>query len=169
MKYIFVDAYNVINSWKELKKIKDYNLEMSREQLLDILNNYASYNQYRIYVVFDAHQTDGAENIEKINNNLIVVFTREGETADSFIERYINDLGRKIDVSVVTSDSLEQQLIFQRGATRISSLEFYSQVKETENNIKNKIKKEFSKRGNRLEEVLQEDLLEKLEKIRRST
>ncbi len=51
MKYIFVDAYNVINSWKELKKIKDYNLEMSREQLLDILNNYASYNQYRIYVV----------------------------------------------------------------------------------------------------------------------
>ena len=166
MKYIFVDAYNVINSWKELKKIKDYNLEMSREQLLDILNNYASYNQYRIYVVFDAHQTEGIEKIEKINNNLIVVFTKEGETADSFIEKSINDLGRKIDVSVVTSDLLEQQLIFQRGATRISSLEFYTQVKETEKNIKQKIKREFSNKGNRLGEVIEKDLIEKFEKIR---
>lgn len=131
MKYIFVDAYNVINSWKELKKIKDYNLEMSREQLLDILNNYATYNQYRIYVVWCTSNRRGRK-YRKINDNLIVVFTKEGETADSFIERSINDLGRKIDVSVVTSDSLEQQLIFQRGATRISSLEFYSQVKETE-------------------------------------
>ncbi|WP_251860696.1 NYN domain-containing protein [Clostridium sp. Marseille-Q2269] len=169
MKYIFVDAYNVINSWKELKKLKDYNLQMSREQLLDILNNYASYNQYLIYAVFDAHQTEGAENIEKISKNLIVVFTKEGETADSFIERSINDLGRKIEVAVVTSDSLEQQLIFQRGATRISSLEFYSEVKETEKNIKERIKKDFSSKGNRLGEILHEDLLEKLEKIRRST
>ncbi|EJO5349208.1 NYN domain-containing protein [Clostridium botulinum] len=169
MKYIFVDAYNVINSWQELKRIKDYNLEMSREQLLDILNNYASYNQYRIYAVFDAHQTEAPENVQQINKNLIVVFTKEGETADSFIEKSINDLGRKIDVSVVTSDSLEQQLIFQRGAIRISSLEFYVQVKETEKNIKKKIKEQFSNRGNRLGEIIQEDLLEKLEKIRRST
>lgn len=168
MKHIFVDAYNVINSWSELKKMKEYSLETSRQQLLDILNNYASYNQCIMYAVFDAHQTEGIEKIEKVNNNLIVVFTKEGETADSFIERSVNNLGRKIEVAVVTSDSLEQQLVFQRGATRISSLEFYSEVKETEKNIRDKIKNEFSNTGNRLGEILQEDLLKKLEKIRRS-
>ncbi|NEZ46598.1 NYN domain-containing protein [Clostridium niameyense] len=168
MKHVFVDAYNVINSWDKLKRIKEYSLEASRQKLLDIINNYASYNQYLVYVVFDAHQIDGRENIDKINKNLIVVFTKEGETADSFIERHVNNIGRKIEVLVVTSDLLEQQLIFQRGATRMSSLEFFNEVKNIEKNIERNIEKQNVNKGNKLHDMLEEDLLEKLEKIRRS-
>ncbi|GAA0745764.1 NYN domain-containing protein [Clostridium oceanicum] len=168
MRYIFVDGYNVINSWPELSKIQEYSLESSRQKLLDSLNEYAAYNKYNIYIIYDAHQTEEPEKVEKINKNITVAFTKPGETADTFIERYINNLGRKIEVSVVTSDLLEQQLIFQRGATRISSLEFYSEVKSTKNSIKNNIKKQYSKQGNKLHDILQEDLLKQLEKMRRS-
>jgi uncharacterized protein len=168
LKVIYVDGYNVINSWPNLKKIKNYSFESARLRLTDSLQNYATFNDCRIYIVFDAHLQEGSiENIEQLGN-IFIVFTKEGETADSFIEREINAIGRKKDVCVVTSDSLEQQVAFQRGAARVSSLEFYYSIMEVEKIINKKVEKKYSDGRNILEERLSKDILEKLEKIRRS-
>lgn len=166
MKNIFVDGYNVINSWPGLNKIKDYSFEMARVELIEIIQEYAVFKGYKIFIVFDGHMVkNGLEKREKLNS-VIVVYTKEGETADSFIERYVNFIGRKVEVCVVTSDSLEQQVTFQRGATRMSSIEFYSEV----NNVKNKISLKASESVNKkalLQDRIDKRTLKELEKIRR--
>lgn len=167
MRNVFVDGYNVINSWPELNKIKDYSFEAARAKLIETMLNYAAYKGYKVFLVFDAHKLKGSiEKRERINN-LIVVFTKEGETADSFIEKYVNLIGRKTEVCVVTSDSLEQQVTFQRGAIRMSSLEFYGEVYSTQNKINSKI--ETSSATNRvlIEDRIDKYTLEKLQKIRK--
>lgn len=169
MKNIFVDGYNVINYWPGLKNIKDYSFEAARQELIDILSNYASYKGYKVFIVFDAHMVSGSiEKKEKVSDNIIVIFTKEGDTADNFIERAVNKIGRKSEVCVVTSDSLEQQIVFQRGALRMSSIEFYHEVKSIENKIKKRIEKKYSEKRYTLEDRIQQNILEELEKIRRS-
>ena len=168
MKVFFVDAYNVINTWPNLKERKDYSYEAARQKLIEVLQNYATYKGYKIFIVFDAHKVNG--NIGKRENvgNIVIIYTKEGETADSFIEKYIDNIGKKVDVCVVTSDSLEQQLAFQRGATRMSSIEFYFEVEEVHGRIMKKTEKNFSEQRNLLEDRIDKNVLEKLEKIRRS-
>lgn len=169
MKIIFVDGYNVINCWPNLRNIKNHNFDASRQQLIGILQNYSVYKGCRINIVFDAHLAPGSiEKKEKISENLYVVYTKAKETADGYIERNVNNLDRKYDVYVVTSDWLEQQVIFQRGAVRISSMEFFYEVKKAENNIKNSTYKKYSDKRNYIQDIIEEDILEKLEKIRRS-
>ncbi|KEI05049.1 NYN domain-containing protein [Clostridium botulinum] len=168
MRNVFVDGYNVINSWPDLKKIKEYSFEAARSKLIELMQNYGAYNGYKIFVVFDAHLLKGSLEKKERMNNIIVVFTREGETADSFIERYVSNLGRKIEVCVVTSDSLEQQVTFQRGATRMSSIEFYNEVKNTNEKIVAKTKTTSSMNRLLLEDRINEKVLQKLEKIRKS-
>lgn len=164
-----MDGYNVINSWPGLRETKNYSLDSSRQQLIEFLQNYAAYKGCKIFVVFDAHLQPGSlEKKEKINENLFVVYTKEGETADSYIEKAIDSMGRKTEVCVVTSDSLEQQLVFQRGAVRMSSWEFYFEVKEAESKIRKKTQKKYSEKRHLLEDRIQKEVLEKLEKIRRS-
>ena len=97
----------------------------------------------------------------------MIVFTKDGETADSYIEKEVHSLGRRYEVYVVTSDWLEQQTIFQRGAVRISSLEFYNEVMDVQRNIK-KIKNERVIPKNHLQDNIDINVLEKLEEIRRS-
>ncbi|WP_461205221.1 NYN domain-containing protein [Clostridium sp. DL1XJH146] len=168
MKYVFVDGYNVINCWPGLKKTKDFSFEMARAELIDNLQDYSSYKGVKMFIVFDAHLVHGSlEKVDKIGN-IHIVFTKEGETADSFIEKYISKIGRKVDVSVVTNDSLEQQLIFQRGATRVPSLEFYHEVLKTKKIIKKQTKKSETKSKNFLHERIDSEIANKLEKIRRS-
>jgi uncharacterized protein len=168
VRVIFVDGYNVINSWPGLRDTKDYSYEAARQKLVEVLQNYAAYKGYKIFVVFDAHKVSG--NLEKREkmSNLIIVFTKEGETADSYIEKAVDNIGRKTEVVVVTSDSLEQQLAFQRGAIRMSSIEFYFEVEEVHAKIQRKTEKKFIENRNLLEDIIQKSVLEKLEKIRRS-
>lgn len=169
MRNIFVDGYNVINSWPELRKIKEYSLESARDKLIEILQNYSAYNGYKLFIVFDAHLQSGSiEKKEKLINNLMVVYTKEGQTADEFIEKNINNIGRKIDVCVVTSDSLEQQVVFQRGATRMSSLEFYYEIMDAKNKIRMETEKKHIEKRHLLKELIKKEIFEELEKIRRS-
>lgn len=167
MKIIFVDGYNVINSWPDLNAIKKSNLEGARQKLIDILQNYISFKGCRIFLVFDAHMVKGSlEKRERIGN-LIVVFTKMGETADSYIERSVNNIGRKTEVCVVTSDSLEQQLVFQRGATRKSSLEFYHEIYKVNKGIRTKININYSENRNLIEDIVDEEVLVALNNIRK--
>lgn len=168
MKTVFVDGYNVINSWPDLKKIKDFSYESSRLQLIDTLQNYSGFMGYKIFIVFDAQLVKGSLQKKERQGNLVVIFTKEGETADDYIERMVNNIGRKVEVCVVTSDSLEQQVAFQRGATRMSSIEFYHEVMSTQKQIQINIEKKYLGKRNWLEERIDEKTLKKLEKIRRS-
>ena len=169
MKIIFVDGYNVINSWSNLKREKEISLDSARRKLVDILHNYGAINRCKIVIVYDGHRVTGnIENKYEHNKNLLVVFTKDGETADAYIEREVHNLGRRFEVYVVTSDSLEQQTIFQRGAVRISSIEFYNLVRVDIENVKKNSKKVHVSAKNTLEDNLDEDVLKKLEAIRRS-
>lgn len=166
MKNIFVDGYNVINSWPDLKENKDVSFEGARQNLIDKLHNYGIFKGCRIILVFDAHKVQGnIENKEEVNKNIWVVFTKDGETADAYIERHVNELGRKHEVLVVTSDNLEQQTVFQRGAVRMSSIEFYNEVLKVEKKINIKTNKINQK--NSLADNIDENIVKKLEEMRR--
>lgn len=168
MKTIFVDGYNVINSWPDLKQKKDFSFEAARQSLIDKLHNYGVFNECKIVLVFDAHKVRGSiEKKESINKNISVVFTKDGETADSYIEKKVNALGRKHEIVVVTSDNLEQQTIFQRGAVRMSSLEFYNEVTDIEKKIKVKTKVNKSIQTNSIADNIDDGIVEILEALRR--
>ncbi|MBW9169987.1 NYN domain-containing protein [Clostridium estertheticum] len=168
MRTLFVDGYNVINSWPSLKKVKEYSYESSRVQLIDILQNYVAFKGYKMVIVFDAQLVKGSIQKKERQGNLVVVFTKEGETADNYIEKMVNDIGRNTEVCVITSDSLEQQITFQRGATRMSSIEFYHEVVSIQKKIEIEIERKYLEKRNWLEERIDEKTLEKLEKMRRS-
>lgn len=171
MKIVFVDGYNVINSWSSLKQDKDISLDSARQKLLDILHNYGAINGCRIVIVYDGHKVAGnTENKYEHNKNLVVIFTKDGETADAYIEREVHNLGRRFEVYVVTSDSLEQQTIFQRGAVRISSIEFYNLVRDDIEKVNHNNKKinVVQSQRNSLEDNIDDEVWKKLEAIRRS-
>lgn len=163
-----MDGYNVINSWPELNNIKDYSYEGARSKLIDLLLNYAAFKGCKVILVFDAYMVKGSIEKKEKMGNLTIVFTKPEETADSFIERYVNQIGRKSEVYVVTSDSLEQQLIFQRGANRVSSLEFYHWVQDENIRIARQCENKSFHNKNLFEEAIDKESAEKLEKIRRS-
>ena len=169
MKTIFVDGYNVVNSWPDLKQRKDFSFEAARQTLIDKLHNYGVFKACKIVLVFDAHKVIGnLEKKEEVNRNISVIFTKDGETADNYIEKQVNLLGRKHEIVVVTSDSLEQQTIFQRGAVRMSSLEFYNEVIKVEKSIKFKGDKNKSIDRNSISDNIDAKTAKILEEIRRS-
>lgn len=168
MKTIFVDGYNVVNSWPNLKHKKDTSFEGARQVLIDTLHNYSVYKECNIIIVFDAHKVPGSiEKKEQINKYISVVFTKDGETADSYIEKKVNVLGRKHEIVVVTSDNLEQQTVFQRGAVRMSALEFHSEVSKVEKSIKIKADKNKCANRNSISDNIDDDIVQKLEQLRR--
>jgi predicted RNA-binding protein with PIN domain len=168
VKTIFVDGYNVINSWPNLKQTKDFSFEAARQILIDKLHNYGVFKACKIILVFDAHKVVGSlEKKEEVNKNISVVFTKDGETADNYIEKKVNVLGRKHEIVVVTSDNLEQQIVFQRGAVRMSSLEFYNEVLKVEKSIKIKADKNKNQHRNSISDNIDERIAEILEQIRR--
>lgn len=135
-EYLLVDGYNVIFSWDNLKKLADSSIDGARNALINILCNYQGYKRCEVIVVFDAYKVKGNHcEIEKVNN-ITVVYTKEAETADMYIEKASLDLAKKHKVRVVTSDALEQVIILGNGALRVSSCEFQGEVKSAEENIR---------------------------------
>lgn len=140
-EYLLVDGYNIIFAWDDLKSIAEDNLEAARERLISIMCNYQGYRQCRLILVFDAYKVkNNPGEIEKINN-IDVVYTKEAETADMYIEKVTHELGRKHRVRVATSDNLEQIIILGNGATRISADSFKKEVENAENEIRDYLKK----------------------------
>ncbi|MBO6046707.1 MAG: NYN domain-containing protein, partial [Erysipelotrichaceae bacterium] len=120
---LLVDGYNVIFSWDELAELAKVNLGSARDRLIDILANYQGYRQCELIVVFDAYKVaQGRESIEH-QGPLSIVYTREAQTADMYIEAASKKLASEYRVVVATSDALEQRIVIGHGATRISSNE----------------------------------------------
>ena len=135
-EYILVDGYNVIYSWPELKKSAQNNIEGARNTLINILCNYSGYKKCRLILVFDAYKVKGGKgSVEKVNN-IDIVYTKEAETADMYIEKTSHKLSPENKVRVVTSDGLEQLIILGAGALRVSSPAFLEEVRATEREIR---------------------------------
>lgn len=135
-EYLLVDGYNIIFAWDELKKAAEENLDLARSMLINTLCNYQGFRQCSLILVFDAYKVKGSVGeVEKVNN-ITVVYTKEAETADTYIEKATHDLSKEHRVRVATSDNLEQTIILGNGAYRISASEFYDEIKRTEKAIR---------------------------------
>jgi len=126
--YLFVDGYNIIFSWENLKKISDYSLEDARKKLLDILSDYQGSLGHEVIVVFDAHNVAGGLGSTELYSNLTVVFTKEDESADHYIERHARILAKDSNVRVATNDNLQQVMVSGKGAMRISAPDLFNEV-----------------------------------------
>lgn len=140
LEYLFVDGYNIVNSWDTLKEISKISLEEARIELLEVLSEYQHYSGIRIIVVFDGHLVKGNTGTEEIYKGMRVVYTKENETADNFIERTLDEIGRIKRVRVATSDWMEQQIVLSRGGTRISAKELEVEVLNEKNMVKRRRK-----------------------------
>lgn len=134
--YLLVDGYNVIFAWDALRRLADGSLDAARRRLMDILCNYAGYKRCVPILVFDAYKVrGGAREIEKYHN-LYVVYTREAETADMYIERATHELAREHRTRVVSSDGAEQIIVMGHGALRVSARAFEEEVNAVEKEIR---------------------------------
>ena len=127
-EHIIVDGYNVIFAWEELKALAAQSLDLARNRLLDKLANYQGYTKCDLVVVFDAYKVPGGAGSRETQGKLHVAYTKEGETADMYIERLVGEIGKNETVRVVTSDRLVQLGAFRSGVLRTSSGEFRSEV-----------------------------------------
>ena len=135
-EYLLVDGYNIIFAWQELKELAAVNIDSARGRLLDILCNYQGSRQCELIVVFDAYRVKGHVTEFMDYYNIHVVYTKEAETADAYIEKFAHENGRKYKVTVATSDGLEQVIIRGQGCLLMSAREFEAEVKAREQHIR---------------------------------
>ena len=167
--YLIIDGYNIINAWEELKSISVDDLDASREKLIDIIIEYAEFSGQKAIVVFDAYNVKNSlEKVEK-RKYITVVYTKEHQTADSYIEKYISCLSKYDIVKVATNDYAEQQIILGKGASRISARELKLYIQDSKKKIRSKQNGSERKiQRNWLEDRLDKETLSKLENIRRN-
>lgn len=130
-EYLLVDGYNIIFAWEELHELSKINIEGARGKLMDILCNYQGYKKNTIILVFDGYKVPGNPGEVIKYHNIYVVYTKEAETADQFIEKTVPEIAKKHRVAVATSDALEQMIILGQGAQRISARELLEEIKIT--------------------------------------
>ncbi len=138
-EYLIVDGYNIIFAWDELNEAAKENLDLAREKLINILCNYQGYRQCKVILVFDAYRVKGGIGSAKDIPDIQVVYTKEKETADMFIEKTVHNLKGKHRVRVATSDGTEQILIMGNGAVRVSASEFILELKDVLKQIRDKL------------------------------
>lgn len=137
-KYLLVDGYNVIFAWDDLKELAAVNIDGARGKLMDILCNYQAICKCELIVVFDAYRVKGHDTEISDYHNIHVVFTKEAETADQYIEKFAHQNGRKYNVTVATSDGLEQIIIRGQGCNLISSRELKEEIDRASEDIMQK-------------------------------
>ena len=137
-RYLLVDGYNIIFAWDELKNLAAVNLDAARDRLNEILCNYRALCDSEIIVVYDAYRVQGHPTEYLKFNNINIVFTKEAETADRFIERFAHENASKYRVTVATSDGLEQIIIRGQGALLMTAMDFYSEVENKTQNLRDR-------------------------------
>ena len=131
-----MDGYNVIFSWDELKELSRTNMDGARHRLMDILCNYQGFKQNHVILVFDAYKVEGHSCEVQKYHNIHVVYTKEAETADQYIEKTVHELGKKYRVTVATSDGLEQVIILGQGGLRMSAAELKEEIERISRDIR---------------------------------
>ncbi len=136
VEYVLVDGYNVIHAWDNLRAMVNEHMDVARNLLINTLCNYQGYKKCELILVFDAYKIKGHEREVEKFNNITIVYTKEAETADMYIERASYKLAKNNRVRVVTSDGMEQLIILGNGAIRVSAREFREEIDNAENEIR---------------------------------
>ena len=147
-EYLLVDGYNIIFAWEELKAVAPGSLDAARKALCDLLCNYQGYRKCEVIAVFDAYKVRGGRGSVEKYHNIHVVYTKEAETADAYIERATYELGRHNRVRVATSDGPEQLIILGHGALRLSASGFREEVEQVRGQIADLLARNNRRGGN---------------------
>lgn len=164
---LLIDGYNIINAWPELKKISLHSLDDARRRLIDIMQDFQGYKGNRIIIVFDSYKKKGRQETVEHAGNVEVVYTKENETADHYIERWTDNIQINMHVTVATSDFLQQTIILSKGAVRISARELLDQVKLFQKEIGRNYLEKPDPKSNTLGNWASPEIKEILERWRR--
>ncbi|MGN1266761.1 MAG: NYN domain-containing protein, partial [Dorea sp.] len=165
-EFLLVDGYNIIFAWQDLKELAKINIESARNKLMDILCNYQGFKKCTVILVFDAYKVDGyAQEIMKYHN-IYVVYTKEAETADQYIEKVVHSIGRKYHVRVATSDGVERVVTLGQGGTLISAQEFEEEVEIVRHQIMEEAESRREKGKNYLFNHMDKELAQTMEEVR---
>lgn len=165
-EYLLVDGYNVIFAWEELNELAKASIDAARNKLMDILSNYQGFTGCTLILVFDAYKVKGSQGEVQKYHNIYVVYTKEAETADQYIEKTTHEIGRKYKVTVATSDALEQVIVMGQGAYRISARDFYEEVERTEKQIREINRQQHGEKRNYLLDYAKEEDAKHMEEVR---
>jgi hypothetical protein len=163
---LVVDGYNVIGAWSDVSK-KGWSIDEARDQLIHVLQDFSGYADEEVVVVFDGWQSDRRTTTEEIQGNIRVVFTHHGETADSYIERFVAQTPKYRNIRVATSDGLEQSQVLSTGAVRLTSRELLRELREERSRGLSGHRQDAGIQRNPLEGRLSEDMVKELERLRR--
>ncbi|WP_070040868.1 translation factor GTPase family protein [Robinsoniella peoriensis] len=165
-EYLLVDGYNIIFSWDELKDLAEVNIESARNKLMDILCNYQGYKKCTLILVFDAYKVEGNIGEVLLYNNIHVVYTKEAETADQYIEKVVHEIGRKYHVTVATSDRLEQVIIMGQGGNLLSARGLKEEIEIVNNEIRNECLAKRQNSRNYLFNHMSDEMADYMEDVR---
>ena len=167
-RYLLVDGYNIIFSWDELAKIALDSMPAARQKLCDILCDYQGIKgkNFIVLVVFDAHLVEGGLGSVTEYHNITVVYTKEAETADNYIEQASKVLSRKDKVIVATSDNLEQVIIISHGARRMSAADLLEDIRYVKDQLSERYLNNQPVKNNPLESLLDKETAKKLDAMR---
>ncbi len=165
-EYLLVDGYNIIFSWDELNEMAKTNIAAARQKLMDVLCNYQGFKKCTLILVFDAYKVEGFQGEVQKYHNIHVVYTKEAETADQYIEKTVHQIAQKYKVTVATSDATEQVIIWGAGAMRMSAQGLLQEVTETNKEIR-RLLEETKKAGKEsMLKGLPPEVAELLEEVR---
>ena len=164
--YLLVDGYNVVFAWEELKELAATDLGAARDKLMDILSNYQGYTDYILILVFDAYKVEGNNREVFQYHNIHVVYTKEAETADQYIEKTAHELGGKYRVTVATSDALEQIIIRGQGCSLLSARDLREEILLADSQIRSEYLNKRKSSKNYLFNYLDDELADTMEEIR---
>ncbi len=166
-EYLLVDGYNIVFAWQDLKELAEINIEAARGKLMDILCNYQGYKGCTLILVFDAYKVVGNTGEMTDYHNIHVVYTKEAETADQYIEKLAHEIGRKYNVTVATSDGLEQLIIRGQGCRLLSARELWDEIEYMKQELRREyLEKHPTGNKNYLFDHLDEELAFYMEQVR---
>ena len=161
-----MDGYNIIFAWDDLRQLARENIESARGRLMDVLCDYQGFHRCTVILVFDAYRVEGGQGSVQKYHNIHVVYTKEAETADQYIEKTVHKIGRKNQVTVATSDALEQVIIYGQGARRMSARELMEEVEQTRQQVREAWEKKRESDRNYLFDHADENLVRWAEGMR---
>lgn len=165
-EYLLVDGYNIIFAWEELRELAKVSIDGARTKLMDILCNYQGFKKSTVIVVFDAYKVEGNQGEVSKYHNIYVVYTKEAETADQYIEKTVHEMERKYSVTVATSDALEQVIILGQGARRLSAKGLKEEVESVNVEIRSNYLEQQKGSKNYLFQEASKELAEFMEEVR---
>ena len=165
-EYLLVDGYNIIFSWEELRELSEKDIGAARGKLADILSNYQGYRKCTLILVYDAYKVEGNPGEVMKYHNIYIVYTKEAETADQYIEKTVRRIAKDAAVTVATSDGLEQVIILGQGANRMSAPGLKEEIERTLAEVRGEHLGKKGRVGNYLFDYLDEETAEEMEKVR---